>query len=365
MAIAPDVPRRVVLDGRHLRQVLLNLIGNAIKFTERGGVRLTITRADGERLAFDVIDTGIGIEPEALKDIFLAFTQTDAGAAAGGTGLGLTISHHLIKSMGDELKVESVPGEGSRFFFALPLVRGEASESGQPDVELAAPPLDARLAAGEELTALVADDSTVNRRILASLLESAGVRVITAAGGLEAIQFAREHRPDVIFMDIRMSDLDGLEATRRLRRDPVTAQIPVIAVTATAFGDTRNAAIEAGCVDYLPKPIRAESLFAALQSHLGVRFVTGVEPAATLELELTDPARYLGIARRIRDAVTIGDVSGLEGLAQELAAGDIEEAALGRRIAHLVTNFDFDGLGDLAILLVNPSAGEGVSRAGG
>ena len=116
-------------------------------------------------------------------------------------------------------------------------------------------------------------------------------------------------------MDIRMSDLDGLEATRRLQRDPATAQIPVIAVTATAFGDTRQAALDAGCVDYLPKPIRAESLFAALQSHLGVRFVTGVEPARHAELELSDPARYLGIARRLREAVTIGDVSDLEGLA--------------------------------------------------
>ena len=120
-----------------------------------------------------------------MKEIFEAFTQTDAGAAAGGTGLGLTISHHLIKSMGDELRVESVPGQGSRFFFALPLVPGRVAESAQTDLELAAPPLDARLAPGEEITALVADDSTVNRRILASLLESAGVRVITAAGGIE------------------------------------------------------------------------------------------------------------------------------------------------------------------------------------
>ena len=178
------------------------------------------------------------------------------------------------------------------------------------------------------------------------------------------MQFAREHRPDVIFMDIRMSDLDGLEATRRLQRDPATARIPVIAVTATAFGDTRQAARDAGCVDYLPKPIRAESLFAALQTHLGVRFVTGVEPAGTTELELSDPTRYLGIARRLREAIMIGDVSGLEGLAQELVAGDVEEAALGRRIAHLVTNFDFDGLGDLATLLVNPSAREGAGSAG-
>jgi CheY-like chemotaxis protein len=187
--------------------------------------------------------------------------------------------------------------------------------------------------------------------------------VITAAGGLEAVRYAREHRPDVIFMDIRMSDLDGLEATRRLQRDPATAQIPVIAVTATAFGDTRQAAHDAGCVEYLPKPIRAESLYAALQSQLGVRFVTVVEPAAT-DLDLSDPARYFGIARRIREAVTIGDVSDLEGLAQELAAGDAEEAELGRRIARFVTDFDFEGLGGLAALLVNPSAGEAVDRAG-
>jgi len=167
----------------------------------------------------------------------------------------------------------------------------------------------------------------------------------------------------VIFMDIRMSDLDGLEATRRLQRDPATAQIPVIAVTATAFGDTRQAALDAGCVEYLPKPIRAESLFAVLQSRLGVRFVTGGEPAAT-ELDLSDPARFLGIARRLRQGVTIGDVSDLEGLSRELAAGDAEEAALGRRIGQLVTNFDFDGLEQLAALLASPPAGEGAGRAG-
>src|SRR5262249_45522698 len=131
--------------------------------------------------------------------------------------------------------------------------------------------------AGQELTALVADDSTVNRRILTALLESAGIQVIAAAGGTEAVQFAREHRPDVVFMDLKMSDLDGLEATRRLRADPATAQIPAIAIRASTLGDKRQIAHDAGCVDYLTKPIRAESLFGALQTHVGARFVCGAD----------------------------------------------------------------------------------------
>ena len=173
--------------------------------------------------------------------------------------------------MGGELRVESQLGVGSRFYFTLPLVA--AADRAERDADPAAPPLNARLAPGQDVLALVVDDSTVNRRILAKLLESAGVRVITAAGGLEAIELAAKHRPNVVFMDLRMADLDGFEATRRLQADPRTAHIPVIAVTASAFGDTRKAALDAGCVDYLPKPVRAEALFAALHKHLGLRFV--------------------------------------------------------------------------------------------
>ena len=135
MAIASDVPRRVVLDGRHLRQVLLNLLDNAVKFTAAGQVRLAIARTDDERLAFEVNDTGIGIEPEGLAEIFHAFTQTKAGAGAGGTGLGLAISHRLVAGMGGELKVASTPGRGSRFYFTLPLVHGAAASTSAAAVE--------------------------------------------------------------------------------------------------------------------------------------------------------------------------------------------------------------------------------------
>jgi len=341
MSVAPDVPRRVCLDGRHLRQVLLNLLGNAVKFTHEGEVRLNIETIDNGRLYFEVSDTGVGIEPEALDRIFEAFTQTRAGAAAGGTGLGLTISRHLIQTMGDDLRVHSVPGQGSRFYFALPLVpAGDGAPAHDPET----PSLDARLEPGEDLTALVVDDSTVNRRILARLLESAGVRVITAAGGDEALRLARGHRPDVIFMDLRMGDMDGLEATRRLKGDPAVASIPVIAVTASAFGDTRQAAREAGCVAYLSKPVRAESLFAAIREHLGVRFIVNPPPETPAEPELSDHSRRVGLARRLHEAAAIGSITDLEALAQELVAGDESEAALGHRIARLASQFDFEGL---------------------
>ena len=351
MTIGQDVPRRVVLDGRHVRQILLNLLGNAIKFTPQGDVRLGIARAEDGQLAFEVSDSGLGIEPEALTEIFEAFTQTKTGAAAGGTGLGLTISQHLLRRMDSELKVESVPGEGSRFFFALPLV--PVSEEGSSGITVAVgqPTLDARLAPGQQLTALVVDDSTVSRRILASLLESAGLQVITATGGIEGIDLARRHHPDVIFMDVKMADLDGFSATRRLGADPATVGIPVIVVTASAFGDTRQAAKDAGCAAYLPKPVRAEALFAALQTHIGAQFVRSNEDTPPDDVVVSDPARHAGLAARLRDAVAIGDVGVLQAIAEALVSGEGADAALGQRLTRLVSGFDFDGVRDLAASL--------------
>jgi len=347
--IGADVPRFVVLDCRHLRQVLLNLLGNAIKFTAAGEVRLVVTRDHQRDLRFEVSDTGPGIEPDALTEIFAAFSQTKSGAAAGGSGLGLTISDHLITKMGGALKVDSVLGEGSRFWFALTLVEGrQPTRSGHQDFERTMPSLDARLAPGERLTALVVDDSTASRHILASLLESAGVRVMTAAGGLDALELAQAHRPEVIFMDLRMDDLDGLEATRRLAADPHTASIPVIAVTASALGDSPQSAREAGCIDYLSKPVRAQVLFAMLQTHLGVRFVSESDDPSAGEPRMIDVTRRVEVATRLRNAVALGDVSDIQELAQVLMAGDTAEAAFGERISRLAMNFDFGGLNELA-----------------
>ena len=348
ITLAADTPRRVVLDGRHLRQVLLNLLGNAVKFTERGEIRLAIGQS-GEQLTFAVSDTGIGIEANALDAIFESFTQTETGATAGGTGLGLTISRRLVAGMGGELKVESTLGQGSRFFFTLPLVLlPDGSRGTISDDELAAPPPYARLADGQDISALVADDDTTNRRILAGLLESAGFHVITATGGLEAVTLTAEHHPDIVFMDLRMPDLDGLAATRQLSASPATSAIPVVAVTASAFGDTRTAARQAGCVDYLPKPVRAETLFAILRTQLGVQFVTGETPDALDDSGPIQVPPNLAVATRIREAVTLGDIADLERLAQQLMADGAGDGALARRLAQLAAGFDFEGLRGLA-----------------
>jgi PAS domain S-box-containing protein len=354
--VDPTLPPLVVLDGRHVRQVLLNLLGNAVKFTPQGQVQLRITGPDGSvapaRLRFDVVDTGIGIEAENLSAVFQAFRQTPTGAELGGTGLGLTISHRLVRGMGGELKVESTPGKGSRFYFELPLVEAlEPVAQITADADGESVSSDARLAPGEQLTALVADDSSVNRRILASLLESAGVRVITAAGGLEAVELGRTHRPDVVLMDLRMGDLNGFEATRRLGADESTAAIPVIAVSASAWGEVRQAAREAGCVDFLPKPVKAEVLFAKLQRHTGVRFVS---PAGEIEAALPPLAGQgdvRALAARIREAAAIGSVADLDAIAEELSTSDDGPGTLGRRIASLTAAFDYDALLRLAASL--------------
>ena len=346
--VASNVPRLLVLDGRHLRQVLLNLAGNGIKFTASGSVRVTVTRAD-DRVQFDVVDTGPGIETAALSEIFEAFAQTKAGASAGGTGLGLTISDRLITNMGGALQVESVVGQGSRFWFSLPLTpSADLLEPGTGDSEHTLPPLDARLAPGQALLALVVDDSTANRHILAGLLESAGVTVVTAAGGHEAIEQARRHRPHVVLMDLKMNDLDGLEATRRLRRDPVTSRIPVIAVTASALGDIRQTTREAGCVDYLAKPIRAQELFSMLQVHAGARLVSAAEESAGGDRQTLDDDRRSAVGQRLSDALVIGDVTDIHALARTLLAGDPAEAALGEQMTRLATGFDFVALQELA-----------------
>jgi PAS domain S-box-containing protein len=349
-SIGGDVPRHVVLDGLRVRQVLLNLLGNAIKFTGDGSVQLSIGVAApaGGRLRFEVADTGPGIEPDSLGEIFAAFAQTKSGAAAGGTGLGLAICDRLITMMGGELKVDSELGAGSRFWFTLPLAEGRAAARKEVDeLDSDLPSFDARLAPGQTIVAMVVDDNLANRHIMSSLLESAGVQVVTAAGGHDAIARAQADRPHIIFMDLKMNDLDGFEATRRLARDPATSSIPVVAVTASALGNSRQRAREAGCVDYLSKPVRAELLYGMLQTHVGAQFVSDRESATPGSAVPDVLDQRSDIGGQLRDAIALGDVGAIHQLADALMQGSRAEASLGERIHRLITTFDFDGLNAL------------------
>ena len=223
------------------------------------------------------------------------------------------------------------------------------------------PPLDARLAPGEDLTALVVDDSTVNRRILAGLLESAGVRVITAAGGEEALRLTREHRPDVIFMDLRMTDLDGLEATRRLEADPLDRGHPghrghgerVRRVRARRHA---TPAASTTCPSRCA-PSRCTRRCTRTWAWSSSR---PPAPAAPSDPELSSNSLRLRLAMRLHEAAGIGNVTDLEALAQELVAGDAGEAAIGQRIARMTAQFDFDGLADLARRLAGERSATGV-----
>jgi len=254
------LPPRLRGDPARLMQVLINLAGNAVKFTDRGGVRIAVT-AGGEAggVRFAVRDTGIGIEPEALERIFSPFTQADGSTSRrfGGTGLGLALSRRLVEEMGGRLEVESTPGEGSTFFFHLPL-------------EPAAEPTSAGASnAGRSFHVLIAEDNPINRMVTQHQVRALGYRVAAVENGRQALQALEEQRFDLVLMDCQMPELDGYEATRRLRqRERKGQHLPVIAVTAHTAPEDRERCLAAGMDDYIAKPYREETLAAALERWL-------------------------------------------------------------------------------------------------
>jgi TMAO reductase system sensor TorS len=271
------VPDSVVGDPLRLRQVLTNLVGNAIKFTEQGEVTVAVEServSDDEiRVHFAVNDTGIGIAPDMQHAIFAAFTQADGSFTRrfGGTGLGLTISSKLVAMMGGHIWVESQPGNGSTFHFTVLFHLHGRTAAGKPavDAEIAQPPVarsHAVEAARRPLNILLAEDNAVNQRVTIRLLEKEGHAVEAVTDGTEALQALACERFDVVLMDVQMPGMDGLEATAAIRsRERDTGRhIPIIALTAHAMKGDRERCLEAGMDDYLAKPVDRKSLHAVL-----------------------------------------------------------------------------------------------------
>jgi signal transduction histidine kinase/ActR/RegA family two-component response regulator len=271
---APDTPRRVMGDAGRIRQILVNLVGNAIKFTAQGHVLVSVEcehRAEqGARFRISVADTGIGIPENKIASVFERFTQADASTTRryGGTGLGLAISKQLVGLMGGTIGVSSRPGEGSTFWVSLPLPLAAETVSGalhadQPKTAAARQPsFNARV--------LVVDDNLVNRTVGVRLLQRYICRVDPAASGAEAMEMARKHPYDLIFMDCQMPEMDGYETTTWLRQvEGSTRHTVVIALTADAMEGTRERCLEAGMDDYATKPLNMNGLLAVLQTWLG------------------------------------------------------------------------------------------------
>jgi signal transduction histidine kinase/ActR/RegA family two-component response regulator len=275
--VGPDVPARLTGDPTRIAQVLINLAGNAVKFTERGGVTVgvhTIASAPGAvDLHLSVTDTGIGIPADKCGTVFEPFTQADASTSRkyGGTGLGLAITTRLVELMQGQIRVESADGAGTTFHVVLPLVVPSASASHREAATagpiLALPPLHV----------LIAEDNPVNEHLARRMLEKWGHRVDVARNGVEAIEATARTPYDLVLMDVQMPEMDGLQATREIRRRERvgSARLPILAVTARASGEDQGTCVAAGMDGYVSKPFRGDELAAAMKR---VVQLMGIQP---------------------------------------------------------------------------------------
>ncbi len=279
---ASNLPSIVLADKTRLRQILLNLLGNAVKFTKEGSVTLTITRQDKREedappagstlIMFEVLDTGVGISPEQLDVIFEPFRQVgNKQAKHQGTGLGLAISRHLVRMMGGELHVES-DSSGSHFWFEIPLPLLAEKIETEEELEINRIVGYTRVIGEGPFKILVVDDLNDNRTVLKTLLSSFGFIIDEADSGVKAIAQLKSFQPDLVFMDLIMPGMDGMEVTRHIRRIPSYSQLPIIALTADLTAETRRKSIVAGCDSFLPKPFKVEAVLGELGKYLPLQW---------------------------------------------------------------------------------------------
>jgi signal transduction histidine kinase/DNA-binding response OmpR family regulator len=334
--IAPDVPVYVLGDARKIRQILINLISNAIKFTDEGEVTIRVSAESESRVRFEIEDTGVGIPREEQQRVFLHFEQSTHTRQRGGTGLGLAISHRFAELMQGQLFVVSQLNKGSRFTLEVPL---------PPTTDpIADEPMQSSFSIiHTSLEALVVDDAEDNRAVLAELLTNAGFQVQTASSGPEALRWFIQRPPAVVLVDLRMPGMDGTTVCKRLRALPGGAEVPIVMVSASVLPETPAAALQAGADRFLRKPLLFQPLMQTLSELLSLPLSSPTPPPTADRITLT-PAHLAEVPAQQRSsflaATKLGDIQQIERFLIEMTT----EPAIRAALTELVDNFQYDQL---------------------
>jgi len=352
-------PRFIRGDEARLRQILINLVGNAVKFTTAGGVaiRLGVRREDRLHLLIEVEDSGPGIGPEDQQRLFEPFVQLTEDAARRGTGLGLTITRQFVQMMGGHIVVASEVGKGSVFRVDLPVEPAEADDIAQASPDGRRGDV-AGLAPGQPAyRILIAEDQYENQLLLARLMEGLGIETRVAENGAACVDEFQAWHPDLIWMDRRMPVMDGLEATRRIRLLPGGKAVKIVAVTASVFKEQQQELLDAGLDDFIRKPYRFDEIYDCLARQLGVEYTyrDTAFPAPRSPATLPAPERLAALPAALRDelrsAAEALDCDRVNSVLEQVGAADAELAAT---LSRLAADFDFP-----AILKALTAANEG------
>ena len=329
-------------DEGKLRQVLINLVGNAVKFTEMGTVKLKVGALGDNRYAFEVRDTGPGIPEDKQAAIFEPFQQEEEGLRQGGTGLGLAISMGHVEMMGGSIALESRLGEGSRFMFTLELPQGQTPMRSTDTTDWSCV---RHLADGQTLRALVVDDVKTNRELLEHMLTQIGVQVETAENGAEGLEQVGLEMPDIVFLDIRMPVMDGPEMLKRMRHEHGEEAAEVVAVTASVFDHQRQEYLDMGFAAFLSKPLESDQIYACLAELLGVKFdfaeTESNDVSAAAERDWTEVVLPPDVYADLAAAVSSHSITGLRKGLDRLKENAPDLAA---HLGELASQFDMTGI---------------------